>query len=100
MEKNELNYFDDLVNAAERGRVEGGSPGESVAIRAAMEAAWNGATLASLLDLLETKKVITRPEREELIANVKKTLEQMTKATAERYPEFAKGAEEYDKQHP
>ncbi len=94
VEKKELNYFDDLLKAAKGGSAD-------VAIRAAMGAAWNEATLASLLDLLEEKGVVTKQDREEVKANAKKTLEQMKKDIAERYPEeSARAAEEYDKQHP
>lgn len=100
MEEDEPNFYSEIMSGIERAGAEGASPAEMVALRAAMEIAWEGTLLTELLDFLEEKKGYDARRGAELIASTRKTLEQMSKATAEKYPVWAKGVDKFDKEHP
>jgi hypothetical protein len=100
VEEDEPNFYSEIMSGIERAGAEGASPAEMVALRAAMEIAWGGRSSQNYWIFWRKKKVMTQEERAELIASTRKTLEQMSKATAEKYPVWAKGVDKFDKEHP
>jgi hypothetical protein len=56
VEEDEPNFYSEIMSGIERAGAEGASPAEMVALRAAMEIAWEGTLLTELLDFLEEKK--------------------------------------------